>query len=526
MSVYPVFEITSIKNRFTVDLNKFLNNCNEKTPGKYNIETEQATYSNLLFEYSNDKDSMISNLVPIMNKFSDLIGSSHTFADFNYSHDISTYDINKQEAIWMTRHALFYQLLICTTLCMNNIDTYNSVYGIESLFRDDIVNELYNFKIGIFGSLTPTSDIDIGIQYSGATLKVPGLAYVVSNFERLFMILLGGKNSLSFDIETYADMMTMPSRKQGDNGIDYFYLDSSKFEYNHYTKLLPYACASIIRNYKTAVPLDQTPITFDTIKNIDDTNLAASFNSIENIINQFAKTNITTISKDINQGFMIGQKLVDEYMNLPYETAINQYYKLVDAAETRKFELTFRSDIKLNIDGNVEFSSDEIVELMQLIGNALIYRAESYICAPTVVHVVRILQAGDKSNKYDTIKPKEYCATHISDPFCTIGPFGFIFSMFEQLGYVYRFYLTYCKATPINEEKCKKKKEKYMSRFTNALFYLDKYKDVPSIWDKIISNISKRRESNVLGGKSKRRKTKRSKTRRSKKRRSIRRNLR
>jgi hypothetical protein len=46
---------------------------------------------------------------------------------------------------------------------------------------------------------------------------------------------------------------------------------------------------------------------------------------------------------------------------------------------------------------------------MQKISHALVFRAESYTCAPTIMHVVRILQL-DKLKKqldpkYETITP-------------------------------------------------------------------------------------------------------------------------
>jgi hypothetical protein len=97
-----------------------------------------------------------------------------------------------------------------TTEMMNDEGLFNEVYQYSTsngitprrFFRKDIVAELKNYKMGIFGSITPSSDIDLGVQFSGFNSLV-GLAYVVSVFEDSFLIFTG-KSSLKFDIETYA----------------------------------------------------------------------------------------------------------------------------------------------------------------------------------------------------------------------------------------------------------------------------------------------------------------------------------
>jgi hypothetical protein len=109
---------------------------------------------------------------------------------------------------------------------------------------------------------------------------------------------------------------------------------------------------------------------------------------------------------------------------------------------------------------------------MQNIAKSLIYRAESYTCAPTVMHVVRVLQANVKNpNKYQTLEPG-YCITNKNkDAYCTIGIYGYLISIYEQLGYLYRFNITYCNQNvPLgyDADKCEKKFDKYKSRFDNA----------------------------------------------------------
>jgi hypothetical protein len=113
----------------------------------------------------------------------------------------------------------------------------------------------------------------------------------------------------------------------------------------------------------------------------------------------------------------------------------------------------------------------EISETIVLLSDALSNRAESYNCAPTIAHVVRVLQATkDNPDKYKTITP-EYCLQNkANDPFCIIGIYGFLTSIYEQLGYIYRFHLTYC--TPNKQAKCDKKLDKYSIRVTDAVSHI------------------------------------------------------
>jgi hypothetical protein len=46
-------------------------------------------------------------------------------------------------------------------------------------------------------------------------------------------------------------------------------------------------------------------------------------------------------------------------------------------------------------------------------------------------------------------------------------------SVFEQYGYIYRFYLTYCVGSHANPTKCEKKLKKYSERVVNAIQILE-----------------------------------------------------
>lgn len=409
-------------------------------------------------------ESIITNILNIMNNNLGLSGES-------YVHKISHIKIEKQNQLWIARTYLFYQLLIFATISFSSKVLYDSVYYSDLNdfpYREDIVAELEHFKMGIFGSITPTSDIDIGIQYSGTNLSIPGLAYIVSRFENLFIIFTGS-SSLDFDIETYADMMTIPNPDTSDeNHPDYFYLDSSKFTETEFERMLQCAGNSIVRNALLAhnhinETVDLESITFKSI-----INSVPELSLFENIIDIDIK-NLLLETK----WFDDSKKEVSAFLSKNYDEGRKEYYKQVKVAETLKFE-----KIK---QGLTNLTPTDVCDIMIEIGKALTYRMESYTCAPTVIHVVRILQASKAdAEKYITLEPKTYCNGDIInlDPFCTIGYFGYILSILEQIGYMYRFQITYCQETKptYDSKKCIIKKNKYNDRYKNALIYLNKTK--------------------------------------------------
>jgi hypothetical protein len=159
-------------------------------------------------------------------------------------------------------------------------------------------------------------------------------------------------------------------------------------------------------------------------------------------------------------------------MSKSYDEARTRYYELVDIAETSLKDVR---DQNLNNNSIINLTNDKIIEIMKKIAHALVYRAESYTCAPTVMHVVRVLQANkDNPTKYINMVPG-YCATQKSiDAYCNIGKYGYLMSMYEQIGNIYRFHLNYCikdikEDSNYNEEKCNKKYDKYNERFIKAI---------------------------------------------------------
>jgi hypothetical protein len=163
------------------------------------------------------------------------------------------------------------------------------------------------------------------------------------------------------------------------------------------------------------------------------------------------------------------------FLNMDYETQRYTYYKKVEDAENLKSNFTKNKNI-------YNLSNDDTAELIYRIGVANTYRMESYCCIPTIIHVVRILQQKQQqktasADKYETLFPKDnikkYCEDIKNDelnhiPVCTIGNVGYILSMLEQIGYMYRFHLTYCVGNK-DQQKCDKKIKKYRERYDDAL---------------------------------------------------------
>jgi len=443
--VYPVFTYPSIQERCLSDINIFCKNTGCKDDTELELIIDENKFSS--------KDDMQKWINVIISKMEKLLLPR----DKKYVEEISSMDLKIQQQLWIARTYLFYQLLIFATATFKLQNLYDNVYSDQNLFpyRVDLSTdeELTNFKMGIFGTMSPTSDIDIGIQYSGYTLKVPGLAYIVSRFENLFIIFTG-KASLDYDIETYADMMTIPSPPDSSDewkNQDFFYLDSGKFTENEYTRMLPIAYNSILRNfYLTLIPLksENEVIDYTELPQITLQEITSYFISSDEL-----KSKIIN-----NEKFEESKKTISTFFTLTYDQQRYEYYKKVDAAEKLKF--SYKEKI-------YSLEPDQICNLMILIGDALTYRMESYTCAPTVIHVVRSMQAS--SDKYINTIPN--CVENPKfKPLCVIGMYGYLLSILEQIGYMYRFHLTYCiqGMDHYDKTKCYKKQEKYKKRLEDA----------------------------------------------------------
>ena len=481
--VYPTFDINSIQKRLNNDLEQFSKEYQVRLDLGFDVESSR-------FEEMKEKiDSLMNKLVEY---------TEHKNKDiFNYAHDVKYVEEYQQKLMWITRTYIFYQLLAYVSKSLSDKNLYNDLYSDhnEYPYRDNISQKLNLFKMGIFGSITPQSDIDLGIMYTGEPYEVnnePALSYVLSRFENIFLKLTG-LNSLSFDIETYADMITITKNIEGENK-DIFYINTNLIEDKDKHKGLICALTSVLRSMALAEQeiqnknLDRNELN-DLFENFKFDNIIETIHDTRNKITDIVEENKSKIFKDFydkqgkylkeskdseiinySENLKKAKELVIDYMTLDYDAKRYKYYEYVNKAEKLKF------DIMKKMNNNDELTSEDISNLIYKIGVALTYRMESYTCSPTIVYIVRILQAEkDKSEKYHTTTPEEYCNDSNKDqPYCTMSKYGFILSCIEQIGNIYRFYKTYCMEND-NPNMCKKKLTKYYGRFIHSYGFIKRY---------------------------------------------------
>jgi hypothetical protein len=298
----------------------------------------------------------------------------------------------------------------------------------------------------------------------------------------------------------------------------FFYLSTARFEIGHFERLLPFIGCSILRNAIIAERAVNRSFSLEkfirefTFPTIPDTSLP-QYSTIQKIWSKdtwknLAKKKITKSQTD-------------------YKLQRIGYYDYAKDAELAMLSLKKiynHSEYKVPT-----FDANSICDVMMKISHALVYREESYICPPTVVHIVRILQAsshtGDKSNS-----KKRFCSAP-TEPECSMGYFGYLMSMLEQLGYINRFKKTYCTYINFDKHKCDKKVKKYNDRYTDSIYQmhkleLEKSKIITQPTHNVILHFSRSRKSHQRSksnmsktktkSKTKKSKTKRSKTKKSK----------
>jgi hypothetical protein len=480
MSVYPVFDIQIIFNWCNKDVDDFIAQEKAKNPS-LKLETGFA----LKTEGLDTKVVCEEAVKPFVEFITSNLPEGKTYVDA--ISDIT--DPTIQNKLWIARTFLFSQLMIFGVVILGKSDDamYKEVFGKENgktvfPFMPLSSDELKLYQMGIFGSKSPTSDIDVGIQYIGKS-TTPTLHYILSVFENLFLTFTG-KSSLDFDMEPYGDLYLI----QDDNENDYFYLDSGNFEVADFEKILPVAGLSIARNVLMDDPNAEPTPTFDDI--ISDVNTAVSTDFAQSIGPEL----LTVLQKPE----WLSESMIDmkEFLNSNYDAKRTKYYEALLAAETKKFEVapTFADAEKLISKENNGIRC----ELINLIGRALAYRMESYAAAPTITHVVRIIQANsnnpENAEKYKTKTPEELCNGENkvqNSAYCAIGKYGFVISILEQMGYMSRFYKHYCVGAHNDKAKCDKKMKKYGDRYVDGF---EKYKKHIEIL-----NLAKATVSNTLG---------------------------
>lgn len=420
---YVYFNGSSIENRMRQDLMNFKHD---------DEELRKACVT--LFKRKSPRIPYFLEMIHLCLTKIDLITQGET-----YYETIHQVDEDKQKQLWVYRTYLFYTFLYLASRSFTHESLFHEVF--HRLAFHDLHSQLPHFKMGIFGSIRPTSDIDVGIQYNGR--KLSELNYIVHCLEELFLHYTK-MSSLEFDIELYADLITIYQKPE-----DRFYLDSSAFGHPEFTVLLPYTFNSILRNILLRKEKDGTVITYD--------DFYKKLYEYDSTVEQFC--HLLSISKkqfytNLKPHFNESKKHIQSFLSLSYERQRQAYYTRVKRAE--EYKLSHMDALK---SGTLKTT----LTMMCLMADALTYRIESYLYAPTILHVVRVLQESKEVN-YKEKLGDIYCKNiplH-EDPFCSIGLVGFMISLFEQIGNLLRFH------------DVPDKIKKYMVRVEDATHHIQK----------------------------------------------------
>lgn len=470
------FSLGTLNKKYKVSKEKFI------AERQFNKPIGIAKFEDL------DLDIDLDNIGTITDKIKQNYNNNY----FNFMHANPIDDLNAIEQCieWIKREWIFYQLLVIVSKCIVDKKFFKQVFNSET-FREDIKNAIAHFKIGIFGSKNITSDIDVSISYSpyikcsndGNSVHTAnpnyGVAYVVKMIENIFQKILH-VSSLALDIEIYADYSLIIDQYCQEK----YYLDISSFEASNFQEMLPSIFAGIVRNYLKGT-LDEAQQQEQNNKNeiLDkckseiltlfngkykwfngnaESKAAKAFNTFNKILTKYVNKQI--LKKAINDGF----DKVQNYNNSFNKTKI--YYEKSKTAELESIRYI----------NNPNKTNDDLTNLICEIGESLICREEGYISPLTVMDVVYNGQKNGNGNKeYES----QFCenAANKPDIHCLLGNFGYIISMMEQLGYLFRFYLIYSSQNReiLLDNQIYSKITKYLTRFNQSLAKYLSFNKIP-----------------------------------------------
>ena len=374
--------------------------------------------------------------------------------DKNFNYNQETYvsklkkeTVSKQQIMWLQRTIfVYYSMWVATTLMSSQkayVDWYNKQY--KNNYKFERLEDLEMYSFSNFGSNNPMSDIDIGIEFGG---RCSNISYVVATVEDVMYVLGGHQSTLNYDIECYGNFLMFQ---------DQYYLMTTEFTIDDVKLLLPAISAGMLRNYYYGNGIETDFKKFDW--NFPELKLICDFEqSVCDILIKNTKIQQQAID------------MVREYIYQDWTISRETYYKLLRVVDH------LVHDIQCT---NSELTHQRMVDIMVAYANAAVFRQENYIAAPTVMHVVRMIQG----------KQEQVCTKHgklTKIPSCTIGKWGYIISMIEQAGYLYRFRVfdinseIQCIRTELMTGECTstqtrlehehyiQKKEKYMRRYIHA----------------------------------------------------------
>jgi hypothetical protein len=283
----------------------------------------------------------------------------------------SNIHVDEKNKLWVDRTNLLFRILL---------------YVLEK--KPEYEN---NYKIGIYGSSEPTSDIDVSVSFVGTGENK--LHELIQDIEDAFVEILGVP-CLSLDIEFYASIVMV---KDCVNPKSEGYMDLSKISEAEFKQMRELAWKSILlNNRKRSKKLTENQI-YNTFKKTFPKNMNTKIDDIPEIRDVF-----------------------DVYT---YDRKREKYYEKVKVACSL-------------VSCRISDKEQSYVPLIIALANADIYREESYILLPTVLIIVHM-----KQKENGKTPGSQECQTSPNQFVeCRMHRYGYILALMEQLGYMNRFY--------------------------------------------------------------------------------------
>jgi len=365
-----------------------------------------------------------------------------TFAHRPYIEVLKHAALPEQQRLWQRRAIFLHHCLGLAADLMRDRQAHAAWYRRHALTRAFVTMDPAEYTFSNFGSNKTTSDIDIGIDFTG---QKGNMAFVIATIEDV-MFVVGGQSTLNFDIEFYGNFLTVH---------DQYFLKCTQLRLKDVKRLLPAIEAGIIRNYWYAVgPSDLRTFDWDipelqVIATLDKTG------QVRRLLSDMA----------LHRKALL---LARRYLQHPWARSRELYYRRLK-----------RTDRLVDRVRRGVLTHDLMVDIMTAYSEAAVFRQENYVNPATVMHVVRMMQGQQD-------QPCTRDAPFTQVPACTLGRWGYLFSMMEQAGYVYRFRMfdihaeTKCLMQEIRQTACSsaqtkseqehyvQKRDKYMKRYIHA----------------------------------------------------------
>ena len=466
MSNQPILTREELTVRMKVDLDKFKADVEKNNPGT-NVDIPANDY---IISANDFLVARIKSLYKELSKDKPHFDYHETANDKSYSE-------------WITRTKLFYHMMTCLSKMIDDVEFRSTVYGkpTPKYTPPEGEFEASHYKLGIFGSMNANSDIDVGVTYIGGKGGTNRVADVVKMFEDMSLILLG-VTTLQLDIEMYAGMVTIQCDDSAGKKEDRYFVnmtklgDISNFWKDDMKSVRVLILTSILRSIaigkkESGGPIDISGTSLDNIwtqfnailtkdtdaktphfKKFTDSELNDAKSIIEPYFKQFTDSELKEAKTKLAPYIeWLGAAATNASSS--YNILRDEYYSAVRIA----------SETIGKIECGAEPTRANVIQYITETAESDLWRAESYMMAPTVVHVVRIMQSG----REETHTACKYPTTYPVYATCSQTPLGYMISAFEQMGYIIRF---------------NGAKEKYIERFADATSKMGVHGSVGGGW--------------------------------------------